>query len=49
MKKDNRSTVALTAFLLFSGYICWKIEEKYDSMRNKAFVTKSFKQKKVEE
>ena len=34
---------------MFSTYMCWKIEEKYDSMRKKATVTKSFKQQKIEE
>lgn len=39
----------ITIFLLFSSYMCWKIEEKYDTMRSKATVTKSFKQQKIDE
>lgn len=33
----------ITVFLFISSYMCWKIEEKYDKMRKKAIVTKSFK------
>ncbi len=37
----------MTVFLIFSSYIAWSIEKKYDTLRKKAQRTQTFKEKQV--
>ena len=46
--EENRHMVGFTIFFLFAVYIGWKIETKYDHMKNKAIRTQTFKQALVE-
>lgn len=33
----------MTAFLIFSSYIAWKIEKKYDGLKKRAQRTQTYK------
>lgn len=41
--KENRHTAIMTIFLVFSSYIAWKIEKKYDTLKKRAQRTQTFK------
>ena len=44
---DFQKTAIITCFFIFSTYLCWKIEAKYDGMRKKATQTKTFKEAQI--
>lgn len=41
-------TVAVTAFFMIASYISYRVEAKYDRMRQRASRTKTFKEEQVE-
>lgn len=45
---EYQKTILLTAFLTFSIYICWRVEDKYDKLRKKATQTKTYKEVQIE-
>jgi len=47
-KKWTRETLPIGAFITFSCFILWKMEEQLDRMRRKVITTKSLKQLEIE-
>lgn len=47
-RPHNMHLVMLTAFLMFSTYVCYQMEDRYYKMKQKVESTKSFKQQQIE-
>ena len=44
---ENRHIIIITFFFVGVVYVSWRIEDKYDKMRNRANNTKSIKTRQV--
>lgn len=47
-RPHNKHLIMLTAFVVFSTYVCWRMEDRYYKMRQHVESTKSFKQQQIE-